>query len=179
MTKLLRQAPEVPIAGFAFLTNFVWEMLQVPWFTGMSIASHGRVVWVCVQATGGDILILLGAFWLSSIVMRRRDWLITGELRPVALVVGTGVAVTVFIEALATGPLDRWQYAEAMPVIPIIGTGLAPLLQWLLLPPLVLWLSRRHLLGGTAAGPVSGESGKNRNAARPLDSVADYRGYDK
>jgi hypothetical protein len=32
-------------------------------------------------------------------------------------------------------------------VLPLLGTGLAPLLQWLLLPPLALGLSRNHLLG--------------------------------
>ena len=39
----------------------------------------------------------------------------------------------------------RWEYAEAMPRLPLLGTGLAPLLQWLLIPPLVIWLVRRQI----------------------------------
>jgi hypothetical protein len=56
-------------------------------------------------------------------------------------------------EHLATGVLNRWQYADAMPVVPVLGTGLAPVLQWLLLPLPVLGLARGQLRGGRAAVP--------------------------
>lgn len=139
--------PELPLAGFGFLTHFVWEMLQVPWFTGMTEASHGVVVWLCTRATGGDVLILLAGFWLASLACGHRQWLFRGELKPALIVIATGIVLTIVLEWLATGPLDRWSYADAMPVVPLVGVGLAPLLQWLLLPPLILWLTRRHLLG--------------------------------
>ncbi len=139
--------PELPLAGFGFLAHFIWEMLQVPWFSGMMEASHGAVVWLCTRATGGDVLILLAGFWLASIVRGHRRWLLRGERKPAVIVIVTGVVVTVALEWLATGPLDRWSYAGSMPVVPLIGVGLAPLLQWLLLPPLILWLARRHMLG--------------------------------
>lgn len=44
-----------------------------------------------------------------------------------------------------TRVLNLWQYTEAIPTLPLLGTGLSPLLQWSLLPPLVLWLVRRQL----------------------------------
>ena len=53
----------------------------------------------------------------------------------------------IIVEALATGPLKRWTYDEAMPRLPILGIGLLPLLQWLLLPPLVVWIVRRQISG--------------------------------
>jgi hypothetical protein len=34
---------------------------------------------------------------------------------------------------------------KQMPRLPLLGTGLAPLLQWLLIPPLVAWLVRRQI----------------------------------
>lgn len=139
--------PELPLAGFGFLAHFVWEMLQVPWFTGMLEASHGAVVWLCIRATGGDVLILLVSFWLASMVRGHRRWLLEGDWQPAAVVVVTGIAVTVAFEWLATGPLERWEYADSMPVVPLLGIGLAPLLQWLLLPPLILWLARWHMIG--------------------------------
>lgn len=142
--------PELPLAGFGFLTHFIWEMLQVPWFSGMMEASHGAVVWLCTRATGGDVLILLAGFWLASIICGHRRWLLQGERKPAVIMIVTGIVVTVVFEWLATGPLDRWSYADSMPVIPLVGIGLAPLLQWLLLPPLILWLARRHMLGTAA-----------------------------
>jgi hypothetical protein len=35
-----------------------------------------------------------------------------------------------------------------MPRLPVIGTGLLPLLQWLVIPPLVLWFVRRQIAPG-------------------------------
>lgn len=125
-------------------------MLQVPWFEGMAEASHGSVVWSCTRATGGDILILLAGFWLASMVRGNRQWVLLGERKPAAMLVVTALLVTIVLERLATGPLERWTYADAMPIVPLLQVGMSPLLQWLLVPPLLLWLTRRHLVGQAA-----------------------------
>lgn len=62
-----------------------------------------------------------------------------------ATLIGVGIAITAIFEFLATGILNRWQYSNLMPTLPIVGTGLTPLLQWLLLPPLILWFVKRQL----------------------------------
>jgi hypothetical protein len=142
--------PELPLAMFGFLTHFVWEMLQVPLFVGMAEAPHNSVVWMCIRATGGDVLILLISFWLSSLVRGHRRWLLQGERKPAITLVITALVVTIIMEWLATGQLERWEYANTMPIIPLVGIGLAPLLQWLLLSPLIMWLARRHMLGHIA-----------------------------
>lgn len=147
--------PEFAIAGFGFLLHFLWEMLQVPWFAGMLEASHGSVVWLCVQATVGDVVILIISFWLASACVRYRSWLLKGERRPAGVLVAVGLAFTIAFEWFATGPLERWSYAETMPVVPGIGVGLTPILQWILLPPLVLWLARHHMLGAMVRRPVA------------------------
>lgn len=156
--------PELPLAGFGFLTNFAWEILQAPWFRGMAEASHGSVIGLCIRATGGDILILLASFWLSSIICGHRQWLLKGEQKSAAILIITALLVTIMLEWLATGPLERWAYAESMPIIPLlgVGVGLAPLLQWLLLPPLIMWLTRRHMLSHNAYHSYgSGEPPRN------------------
>lgn len=142
--------PELPLAGFGFLAHFVWEMLQVPLFTGMAEASHGSMVWLCTRATGGDVLILLASFWLASTACGNRQWLLEGDRKPAVILVITALVVTIVLERLATGPLARWAYADSMPIIPLLGVGLAPLLQWLLMSPLIMWLARRHMLGQIA-----------------------------
>lgn len=149
-----RRFPELPVAGFGLLLQFVWEMLQIPWFVGMLETEHGTVVWLCVRATGGDVVILLAGFWLASAVTCRRDWLMDGTRFPAILMVTVGLMVTIIFEWLATGPLGRWTYTDAMPVVPIVSIGLAPLVQWLVLPPLILWLARRHILGSEALRPA-------------------------
>ena len=142
-----RRLPELPLAGFGFLLHFVWEMLQIPWYEGMPETSHGAGVWICTRATGGDVVILLTGFWMASLLAGGRDWFLYARRLPAVVMVTAGVLITIVLERLATGALERWTYADAMPVVPVAGIGLAPLLQWLLLPPLILWLARRHVLG--------------------------------
>lgn len=60
--------------------------------------------------------------------------------------------ITVVFEELATGPLNLWEYTDAMPVLPMLGTGLAPVAQWIILPLLQFWFVRRQLLGGSISG---------------------------
>jgi hypothetical protein len=53
-----------------------------------------------------------------------------------AALLGGACAAAYEWRALVTG---RWFYAERMPVVPLLGVGLWPLLQLTLLVPLALW----------------------------------------
>lgn len=140
--------PEAGLALFSFLLHFAWELLQVPLYRGMPQAAHGEAILVCLQATLGDVAIALTAFWLVAVIWRNRFWL----LAPLRLQWGSyviyGLAVTVGLEKLATEVLYRWQYSDSMPVLPLLEVGVSPLAQWVLLPPLALWLTRRHVAAG-------------------------------
>ncbi len=134
----LLDTPEVNVTIFAFLLNLTWEFAQVPLFAGMPTAEHWRAVLVCGQATLGDVVIALVGFWTVAICSRARTWVLRPAAAHVAGFVAVGVLITVVMEWLATRVLGRWTYAEAMPVIPLLGVGLAPLLQWIVLPPIVV-----------------------------------------
>lgn len=65
-----------------------------------------------------------------------------------ALMLVSGFAIAVAIEWGALHVLDRWQYAESMPQLPGLGVGVSPVLQMLMLPPIVFkisawWLGKR------------------------------------
>ena len=40
--------------------------------------------------------------------------------------------------------LSSWTYSSLMPIIPGLGVGLVPVLQWIVLPPLVAALVARQ-----------------------------------
>lgn len=133
---------------FGFMSNFVWEMMQMPLFAYPAAASLTEINMACVQAAAGDALMLVIMFWIFAVVLKSRHWLFHLTPARIALFLLPGIAMTVAFEALATGPLHRWVYAEAMPTLPILGTGLAPIVQWLVLPPFILWLVRRQMGNG-------------------------------
>ena len=139
------ELPEVNVAIFAFLLNFPWEFLQSPLFRGLATAPHWQAVKTCALATIGDAAIALGAFWFVAVVAGSRRWITRPERLQLIGFVGAGLAATVVIERWATGVSGRWAYADAMPVVPLIGVGLAPMIQWLTLPLLVVWFARRQL----------------------------------
>jgi hypothetical protein len=143
----LREAPEIAVAIFSFLLNFVWEFVQVPMFTGMAEMSHWEAIKLCLSATLGDVGFALTAFWTASVAARSRNWILHPTRLPVIAFVAVGIVLTVGFEYQYTNVSLRWAYSDVMPLVPPIGTGLSPLLQWLAIPPLVIWLTRRHLLG--------------------------------
>jgi hypothetical protein len=39
-----------------------------------------------------------------------------------------------------------WEYSKLMPTIPILDTGLSPLMQWLIVPTIGFWAIQRRQL---------------------------------
>lgn len=139
--------PELYIAGFAFLLNYPWEFLQVPFFAGMADAAHWDAVVFCSTAALGDAGITLVAFWTVAAMCGNRGWIVDPTVRQGVGFVSAGLVITVVFEWMATGVWGRWEYAPAMPTLPIVGTGALPLLQWIALPPILIWIVRRQILG--------------------------------
>lgn len=134
--------PEIPIAIFGALLNFAWEAVQCPaLFAHAGGMSHADGVRMCVRATLGDVNILLAVFWVTALASPRgRRWIVEPRRREQALFLALGVGVTVVYELLATRVWGRWSYSDEMPVL--LGVGLAPVAQWLVIPPIVLRLAR-------------------------------------
>lgn len=136
----LWEIPEVRLVGWGLPLNAVWEFLQSPLYTD-SARGFVYVLWTRLHCTAGDALILLGAFWGTSIVFRGRRWWARPRWGAALLFLLLGLAYTVWSELYNTGVRGSWEYAAAMPRL--FGLGAAPLLQWVLLPPLLLALVRR------------------------------------
>lgn len=78
-----------------------------------------------------------------------RNWLHEVRRAPCLVYLGSGLGITVLVEWLSVHVFDRWTYDAAMPVV--LGVGLTPVLQRLVLP-LIVWLAWRHL-GSAAFSP--------------------------
>ena len=139
--------PEWNVAIFALLLNFPWEVLQAPLFAGMAEAPFFEAIKGCSRGTLGDMVIMLIAYEGVSLVARRRDWVLAPDRRQLALFIAIGVSITAVIEGLATRGhwLQNWTYSPNMPVVPGVNIGVTPLLQWVVLPLLVVWFVRRQL----------------------------------
>jgi hypothetical protein len=167
-----RLPPEAPVAFFGFLLNYPWEILQAPFFAGMTEVRHWDAVRECSWATVGDAGLLVVAFWVAAGLAGTRGWIAQPRARPILAFLATGLLATVVLEWLATNVWHRWTYLPRMPTVPVLGTGLVPLLQWLILPPLLIWVVRRHLHG---AGAI--ERAAQPRSALSRDTDEPGRGY--
>jgi len=65
--------------------------------------------------------------------------------------VASGLFLTIIFEYVNVYVLHRWSYRSDIPTF--MGIGVLPLLQWLVLPPIVFSLTRRHLAGAQTVQP--------------------------
>ena len=137
--------PEINIAGFSFLLHFVWEYLQAPTYQGMALLGHWDGIKLCLSATFGDVGFALTAYYCACMAARSRYWFFQPSLLQTAIYIGVGIGLTIGFEYYYTNISLLWTYSELMPLVPPLGTGLSPLLQWMFIPPFVLWLTKRQL----------------------------------
>ena len=114
----------------------------------MDSLTHSEATIQCTLAAFGDVVILLVAFWIISLIAKSRHWIIHPKTTQVIGFIAIGMIITVILEAIAIHVFDRWQYAAVMPTLPMIGTGLTPILQWLIIPTITLSRMRCRRING-------------------------------
>lgn len=146
----LRRAPPGWLGGLrAYLAlilplMLLWEVAQLPLYTIWQTGSAPAIALAVLHCTAGDGAIALGALGLGLILAGDPDWPHAGFVRVLAVTIVTGLAATIYLEWLNVEVRRSWAYAAVMPRLPVLGTGLAPVLQWLVLPVAALLITRRR-----------------------------------
>jgi hypothetical protein len=127
------------------LGHAAWEIFQLPLYTIWSDGTVGEIVFAVVHCTGGDLLIAATTLLLALIVFGRA-WPDGDAYRNVMIAaVLLGVGYTIFSEWLNVSVRQSWTYSPWMPRLPILGTGLSPLAQWVVVPVLSFRWARARL----------------------------------
>ena len=123
--------------GLATIGHFLWEAAQVPLYTLWRTGTRREIAFALIHCTGGDILITTVTLAAATALARvsagapsAGAWFFTA--------IALGAAYTVFSEWLNVEIRRSWSSAASMPVVPFLGTGLTPLLKWLIGPGLAL-----------------------------------------
>lgn len=128
------------ILGVTVAVHFIWEVGQSPLYTADSHTTN--LLLHCFIASLGDGLIVLTLLAVVALVRRRAAWFVNPTALDYVVLMIAGASIAVAIEWAALHLLERWRYAEAMPLVPGTTLGWLPVLQMLLLPPLALIWSR-------------------------------------
>jgi len=141
----LSQIPEVSLGFLSFFLNFFWEVIQTSFYT-MKEWAFPAMLYGWIHCTAGDVMISLGSFWIVSLVHRSRHWLLRlNRWNSMAFVI-MGVFYTIVSERVNVKVFKSWGYDERMPMVPWIEVGVVPILQWVVVPSVVIMLTRHYLL---------------------------------
>lgn len=123
--------------------NLVWEFAQLPLYTIWHKESPRDIIFAVVHCTAGDLLIASAALVGALAIAGNGRWP-HAQVRTVAVIaVLGGLAYTAFSEWLNTEIRGNWAYTEFMPTLPLIGVGLSPFTQWIVVPIAAFWWAHR------------------------------------
>jgi len=129
---LLRKV--ISIASTAFLFNFVWEMLQMPFYLGM-IPTDLNDWYLCFKAALGDLAVTLSIYIAGRTGFREWSWPFEFNVPQITYIALVGAAFATYFEitALESG---EWGYPKLMPRVPLLNVGVVPRIQMMVLPAL-------------------------------------------
>ncbi len=137
-------------AYFATLVPLMlaWEVAQLPLYTIWHEATAAEIAFAVVHCTGGDGLIGMASLGTALLLAGTPEWPRARFRAVLLLALAIGVGITVYLEWRNVEIKRAWAYTAAMPRLPPLETGLTPVLQWVLLPPVALLRARWLSSGG-------------------------------
>lgn len=126
--------------------HFGWEIAQLPLYTLWWTGTAADVAFAVLHCTLGDLVIATSSIVAALMVFGRgwpSEWTSFRNVMLAATILGLGY--TVYSEWLNVTVRETWVYTAWMPRIPPLGTGLSPLLQWIVVPGLVFLIVWRRV----------------------------------
>lgn len=129
---------------FSFVLNATWEWIQSPFYIDMT-SDLNTIIWYRIHCALGDSIILMIGYILMSFYYRNFSWIHNSNVKHHAVFVVMGTIYTLFSEYLNVYVKNSWSYSDYMPLLPFVNIGLVPLFQWIILPPVVIFITKRQI----------------------------------
>lgn len=130
------------------LLHLAWEVAHLPLYTLYTDAPLGTIVYSVAHCTVGDVLITAATFLLACGVARSWSWPWARPWVGLGAAMVGGAGYTAFSEWLNVYVRGAWAYASAMPEV--LGIGVSPIAQWIVVPLIQLAILRRMVKTGRA-----------------------------
>lgn len=134
--------PELQLLMFGLPLELLWEIAQFPLFTVWQEGEWSYILYGLAHCTLGDLLVLLVTYWVVAMLNHNRSWYQSNILPNGFLFTFLGLGYTIYSEIMNVNIKGNWDYTALMPIVPVIEIGGMPFMQWVLIPPVLLWLMR-------------------------------------
>jgi len=123
--------------------SLAWEIAQLPLYTIWNDGRPAYIAFAVLHCAAGDVLIGLAALAVALVITQAPAHAAWRWPRIVFVTAAIATSYTAFSEWVNTFVLRSWEYSALMPRISLgdIELGVSPLAQWLVIPPLTLWLA--------------------------------------
>lgn len=129
-------------SAWSLLLNLVWEVAQAPLFVFTGAPNASAIGYSLLHCTLGDGLIALASYLIAATVTRDIRWPARRSWLGGSIALTFGLVWTVTSEWRNVYGSGAWGYSPQMPLL--LGIGIVPLLQWLIVPLLTLGIVRRQ-----------------------------------
>jgi hypothetical protein len=127
--------------------HLIWEVAQIEAYAFPETNLMKDVIG-CFLPSLGDGLMTLVIYWAGWLAFRDWQWILHPGIHGYLFMMSIGLLLAVAVEWNALYQTRAWAYNERMITVPILGVGLLPILQMLLLLPatavLVQWMWRKR-----------------------------------
>ena len=126
------------MAVISFILNEVWELLQMPLYE-QPIYKMGHIAF-CTLGALADMIMVLLLYVCFGFLYKNAFWIWQSNWIKIFFVMLTSAAGAVLSEKRHL-LIGSWAYDQSMPIVPFVNVGLSPLLQFLLLPVIIYFVS--------------------------------------
>ena len=137
--------PELNLFLFAFFLHFIYEVWQAPFYEFYDAPTLANKIGALTHCTFGDGVITVVCSIVVSAILRSRRWIVYPTAKAMVWFIGLGWGYTFFSEIYRTRIANF--YGTLGLSIPGLDISWLPLIQWLIIPPLVMYFSRYQILG--------------------------------
>lgn len=123
----------------AFILNLSWELLHGPLYSGYSY--NAEQMSYCALASAADAVMVVLLYFALTLIYKNVFWIrqLTIKRTLVLMLIG---GIGAFLSEARHINAESWNYTDSMPIIPFTNVGLSPILQFIILPGLICFLSR-------------------------------------
>ena len=128
--------------ALAFLFNLAWELLQLPLYKNS--AYDVEHIAFCALASLADVLMVLLLYFGFAFIFKDAFWIQDLQFKRVLLLIILGGVGAVLFE-MRHLLLGSWAYDKSMPILPFVSVGITPVVQFMILPVLIYFISLRFI----------------------------------
>lgn len=127
--------------------HFGWGVSQMPLyvFSGVTSAGYTEFIQLHWIVAAKDALISVALYLIVGILVKNAGWGRRFNYRRLMFLCALGFLWAVGIEYHAVMVAHRWAYSSAMPLLPALLVGVAPVLQMMIVPFVGIALTRKQL----------------------------------